>query len=96
MKRPFRRLAAVTTVLRWFGWPAGRVLTDNAVGGPTIFSPDPCSDPFRAVSIGDPNAFPWIRQIDLNGDGRICAALVAPPEPDRALILLDNPNLIAR
>ena len=85
-----------SATLRLFGRPVGRVLTDNAIGDPTIFPPDPCTDPFRIVSIGDPTLFPWIRQIDLNGDGRICAAFVEPPDPDRTLILLDNPNVIAR
>ena len=82
--------------LRLFGRPVGRILTDNAIGDPTIFPPDPCTDPFRIVSVGDPNQFPWIRQIDLNGDGRICAGFVEPPDPDRTLILLDNPNVITR
>ncbi len=82
-----------SATLRLFGRPVGRILTDNAIGEPTIFPPDPCTDPFRTVSIGEPNSFPWIRQIDLNGDGRICAAFV---DPDRTLILLDNPNVIPR
>jgi hypothetical protein len=42
------------------------------------------------------SAFQWIRQIDLNGDGRICVGLIEPADPDRTLILLDNPNLIPR
>lgn len=85
-----------SSTLRLFGLPVGRILTDNAIGDPTIFPPDPCTDPFRTVSIGDPNLFSWIRQIDLNGDGRICAGFVEPPEPDRTLVLLDNPNVIPR
>jgi hypothetical protein len=26
-------------------------------------------------------------------DGRICAGFIEPPDPDRTLILLDNPNV---
>jgi hypothetical protein len=87
---------ACSATLRLLGRPVGRILTDNAIGDPNVFPPDPCTDPFRTVSIGDPNDFPWIRQIDLNGDGRICAGFIPPPDPDRTLILLDNPNVIAR
>ena len=85
-----------SATLRLFGRPVGRILTDNAISDPTIFPPDPCTDPFRTVSIGEPNSFPWIRQIDLNGDGRICTGFIEPPDPDRTLILLDNPNVIPR
>jgi hypothetical protein len=31
-----------SATLRLFGRPVGRILTDNAIGGPTIFPPDPC------------------------------------------------------
>lgn len=85
-----------SATLRLLGRPVERILTDNAIGDPNVFPPDPCTDPFRTVSIGDPTLFPWIRQIDLNGDGRICAGFIEPPDPDRTLILLDNPNVIAR
>ncbi|MGE5433873.1 MAG: hypothetical protein ACM3S3_03700 [Candidatus Doudnabacteria bacterium] len=91
-----REEVVCSATLRLFRRPVGRILTDNAIGDPTLFPPDPCTDPIRTVSIGDPNDFPWIRQIDLNGDGRICAGFVEPPDPDRTLILLDNPNVIAR
>lgn len=51
-----------SSTLRPFGRPVGRMLTDYAIGASTTFPPDPCTDPFRMVSIGDPNVFPWNRQ----------------------------------
>jgi hypothetical protein len=72
-----------------------RLLTDNAIGDPHIIPAGPCTDPFRPIAIGDPSIFPWVRQIDANGDGLLCGAQAGTARA-LILILLDNPNAVAR
>ena len=75
--------------------PGGRVLlhllTDNAIGDPHLVPPGPCTDPFRAVAIEDPDELPWLRELDANGDRLVCATAslgrLAP-----TLVVVDDPN----
>jgi hypothetical protein len=69
--------------------------TDNSIGDPHIIPPGPCTDPFREISVGNPNIIgdPSIRQIDANGDGNLCATAQLEARA-LILILLDNPNAI--
>jgi hypothetical protein len=71
------------------------VLTDKAIGNPGIIPPGPCTGPFSPLAIGNPNIFPGLRTIDVNGDGLLCAASRLS---ERALIivLLDNSNVNPR
>ena len=66
-------------IINWRDGRRLRVLADNTIGDPDIVPPGACTAPFRPVAIGDPEDFPaelrpYAAAIDVNGDGRACAA----------------------
>jgi len=67
------------------------VLTDNAIGNPNIIPPGPCTDPFVTVAIYNPGIFPWLREVDANGDGTLCGTASLEAR-GLIIVLLDNPN----
>ena len=75
------------------------LIADDAIGDPTVFPPDPCSDPWVSIGFEDPNEFPWIRQIDLNQDRVVCG-FAGSYLSERTIVtdvmVVDNPNAVLR